>query len=420
MSSLLPTDFRALLSGPRRRFYIATLLGAVGSGLILSLNVVYVHQVRHESILFAEALLVANAILGLALSPLIGTLTDKIGPTKLMIVGLFIEASGLILFAVATTQVELIVSFTTVVIGSSGVWGPSSVLLTRLFEPEHRQRAYGLNFMLLNLGIGCGTLISASVVNLRNPLTFTWLYRSTGLLTLATALVIVTLSRYGNPVAHEHDDEKGDLGGWREVLADRRLRHFMAAAILLMICGYGSIESGFSLFIVSVAHLPTHYIGLAFAFNTITIVIAQLFTLRYIEGRRRTRVMGLVGILWGSSWLLVASSLLVGRVMGLVVLCASTTIFAVGETFWSPVAPALVNEMAPEHLRGRYNSAFGLTWSVAGTIAPLITALFIGTNLGWCWPLFVAGGAAGGGLVALTLRRSLSDVEDGLVPSTIS
>jgi len=51
-------------------------------------------------------------------------------------------------------------------------------------------------------------------------------------------------------------------------------------------------------------------------------------------------------------------------------------VFALGETMLSPVGPALVNEIAPEHLRGRYNAAAGLAWGVSGTLAPAITALY--------------------------------------------
>jgi hypothetical protein len=44
-----------------------------------------------------------------------------------------------------------------------------STLLSRLVALELRQRAFGVNFMLVNLGIGFGGLISASVVNLEQP-----------------------------------------------------------------------------------------------------------------------------------------------------------------------------------------------------------------------------------------------------------
>ncbi len=57
-------------------------------------------------------------------------------------------------------------------------------------------------------------------------------------------------------------------------------------------------------------------------------------------------------------------------------LIVAMSTFALGETLWSPVAPALLNELAPEHLRGRYNSFQSLLWGVSGAIGPMITGLF--------------------------------------------
>jgi MFS family permease len=88
-------------------------------------------------------------------------------------------------------------------------------------------------------------------------------------------------------------------------------------------------------------------------------------------------------------------------------------VFALGETMLSPVGPALVNEIAPEHLRGRYNAAAGLAWGVSGTLAPAITALYFNDHLGGWWPLGTGITALVGGGLMLSLRRHLSASEDG-------
>jgi len=65
-------------------------------------------------------------------------------------------------------------------------------------------------------------------------------------------------------------------------------------------------------------------------------------------------------------------------------------IFALGETMLSPVGPALVNEIAPEHLRGRYTRGPPSGLGVSGTLAPAITALYSTiTSADW-WPLVLA------------------------------
>jgi MFS family permease len=109
-------------------------------------------------------------------------------------------------------------------------------------------------------------------------------------------------------------------------------------------------------------------------------------------------------------------------VLAVIAICAAMAVFAVGETMMSPIGPALVNELAPEHLRGRYNAASGLTWSLSGTLAPAITAFFFSVNLGDYWPLFVGGASLCGSFLMLRLRRKLTALEDGTqaVPEAIS
>jgi MFS family permease len=59
-----------------------------------------------------------------------------------------------------------------------------------------------------------------------------------------------------------------------------------------------------------------------------------------------------------------------------IILAISQVIFAFGEMIWSPTAPALTNEIAPEQIRGRYNAMMGLQWNFAGVVGPLIAGFF--------------------------------------------
>ena len=83
-----------------------------------------------------------------------------------------------------------------------------------------------------------------------------------------------------------------------------------------------------------------------------------------------------------------------------------------------PVGPALVNDMAPEHLRGRYNATFGLLFGLSGSLAPLIAGAFFGAGAGGWWPFGIAVGCGIGLLGALNLGRHLTAAQDGRVSTT--
>jgi MFS family permease len=413
MQTLVPPEFRRAIDAPLRRFYFCTVFSCIGNGLTLSLYVVYLHNVRGFSTSFSTLLLAASAVAGLATSPLWGSTTDRLGPVRVAIFAAVAGAGSLVAWAFAHTETQAIVAALLLAVFSGAVWGPSSTLLSRLVNEEHRQRAFGFNFMLVNLGIGFGGLISASIVDLHHPESFTVLYLIDAVVTLGAAALFWTLRSHGGPVTDHHDDPVKSAEGWREVLHDHRLVQFVLASLVMMIGGYGSQEAGFSLFVVNNLKLPIHVIGVIFFFNTSTIVLAQLWVLNHIEGRSRTRVMATAAGFWCIFWIILDVALALPAVLAVVSLCIAMVVFAIGETMLSPVGPALVNEIAPEHLRGRYNAAQGLTWGVSGSIAPAITAIYFDNGLGNWWPISTGLTALVGGLLMLNLRRHLSESEDG-------
>ncbi len=269
MEPLVPKEFRVLLRGPLGWFYSATMIIAVGVGLSFVLSVIYVHDIRHHSIAFATGLLALNAVVGLVAAPVIGTVTDRRGPTAVIATLLLGEASGLVLWAFATSTIELLAGSFLMALSGGALFGPGTVILTRLVPTDMRQQAYGTNFMLLNLGIGVGGLVSASVVRLSDPATFTGLYVGTAAFTLLACLPLVHLRRFGGPAPAEELDDERSGEGWLQVVADRRLLHFVGAAIVLLTCGYGSIDSGLSLFVVNQVRLAVSAVAVALFFNTV-------------------------------------------------------------------------------------------------------------------------------------------------------
>ena len=201
--------------------------------------------------------------------------------------------------------------------------------------------------------------------------------------------------------------------GWLVVLRDANLLRYAAASLLMLTFGYGSIEAGVSLFITQFVGLGESYIGVVFAANTAVIVVMQLFVLSVVNGRSRTRILAWVGGLWSVSWVLFGSALGLPEWAAVVLLILAIGVFAIGETMWSPVAPALLNDLAPEHLRGRYNSFQSVLWGLAMSIGPLLTGAFLSRDLGRLWTLALALGCAFAALIALRLRAHLTAQQDG-------
>jgi MFS family permease len=408
-----------------RRLFLGIAFSALGSGMSMPYLFVYLTQVRHLPTTTVGLLLSWMAVLSLGVSPICGTLVDRFGPRPVLIVSLVGEAAGMALVATIHALPSAVAVASFVAVFSFSTHPASTALLARMVPVAGRQRAYGVQFMLMNAGFGVGGLVSSLLVDLTRPVTFERLYLIDAVTYLGYIAVLLTFPRGTGRAPAAGADEDGAEGGrqpgWRVVLRDRTLLAVIAAGTLLLTCAYAQVDSGFTAFAVSRAKVPAHALGWAFAANTVVIVVGQLVTLRWVEGRRRCRALGVAGLIWAVAWAVVALAWLSpGQWPSVLCVVAGLAVFGAGETIWAPVMPALVNGLAQERLRGRYNALGGMTWTISGIVGPGLAGLLLGgAGAGW-WVALCVGGSLLGAAAFLTLRRRLTAPQDGLATTALN
>lgn len=406
------------VSRPARRILLGNVLAAIGSGMTLSFLVIYLGDVRGLGTTVAGFLIAYMAVLTLLCSTVVGSLVDRFGPRPILMFGQVWLALAILSLALVRTLPQAVVVVTLIAVGNSAIWPPQSALYARVTAREHRQKVFGLQFMLLNLGLGIGGMIAASFIDIGNPQSFELTYVIDAIATFAYFLVIVGMRGVGvGPGEREHSETK-DRDGYSRVLRDRALRRLLLGAVVMLTFGYGSLEVGLPVYATSIGDLPVSFVAIAYAVNTGVIVVAQLFMLRVIAGRSRSRVAAIVGVLWAASWLIVGLSVEFPSWLAAVAICVGLGVFGLGETMWSPVAPAITNDLAPDHLRGRYNAVNSWAWGVSGTLGPAFAAIVLGAGLSSLWVSFVVVGCLVAALILLSLRKILTPQQDGRVQSS--
>jgi len=432
-----PTSLRAL--------WVGVGISALGTGLTLPFLVVYLHAVRYVPLPLAGLAVAADGLAALAVSPLAGHLTDRVGPGKVMVVGLALQ--GLSAAGLAGVHGALEAGAVVAVggLGSGCFWPAETALVAVLTPGPRRTRAYAVQFTLMNAGIGVGGLVSGAVVSVADPTSFQVIYLADAASFLTFALVAgIGLARSGgfaapalatpetgpetrectgavcSPPDRAGRDPRTETGavagartskgerpprGYGAVLGDRRFLRYLAVALGFILIGYAQVETGWSAFAVGHTGASPRVVGLAFAVNTAVIVGTQLLLVRHLGAARRSRVLAGVAGLWGISWALTGVAALPGLrgPVADVLLVGALGVFGLGESLYSPVGSALVNDLAPADLRGRYNALASNAWS-GGTIigAPIAGALLsLGQPAAWIGPLL--GGAAVTGIAALRL-----------------
>jgi hypothetical protein len=290
---------------------------------------------------------------------------------------------------------------------------------------------FGLSFTLVNLGIGTGGLIAGVLVDVSRPATFQAIYLADAVSSLIPAAILLSMPRVGRRITAATDPTLSESastlaatrGGYGQVLRDRAFIRFFIFGLALTTFGYAQIEVGFTAFATQVVEVSPTVIGWAFAANTFVIVVAQLFVVRWLDGRSRTHALAVVGLVFATCWIVLAGAGLAGRhglawlaVTGVVV---SFMIFATGETLLSPVMPTITNALAPDELRGRYNAVGSMVWGVSGIIGPVAAGPLIGGGYATAWVLLVIAGCLVACGLALDLHRRLTPEQDGRAPAAI-
>jgi MFS family permease len=96
-------------------------------------------------------------------------------------------------------------------------------------------------------------------------------------------------------------------------------------------------------------------------------------------------------------------------------------VFALGETLLQPTMPAIVNDLAPEHLRGRYNGLTSSCFQAASILGPIVAGFMIGHGLHVAYlVLLVAGCALVAWLSVARLEGELDDRANGLLAGAVA
>ncbi|MEV1288130.1 MFS transporter [Micromonospora sp. NPDC049679] len=402
-----------------RRILVGTFLSAVGRGLTLPFLFIYLTDVRGLSDARAGLVIGWYGAVTLALSPLGGTLIDRFGARRIVVPCLFIEAAGVASLALVDSTASAFGAASLMALGGSAIWSGQATILASVTGEGERQRVFGLQFALLNLGIGVGGLTSGAIVDTARLVTFQAIYVIDALSYLAPAVILLTMPAVGRRLADPAETGVAKSGGgYLTVLRDRPFRRLVIFGLVLTTCGYAQIEVGFTAYAVRVAEVTPRVVAWALAANTVMIVLSQLVVIRRMEGRSRSGALAVVGVVFATAWLVLGAAGLVGAgsaFAGALCVVACAAIFGFGETMLSPVMPALTNALATDELRGRYNAMSSMIFGISGVIGPVTAGPLIGAGGGAIWVGVVTGGCLLASLLALSLRPLLSAAQDGRI-----
>jgi len=406
----LPPAGRWLLS--------TTAISTIGRGMTLPFTIIYVHEVRGIPLDVAGLLMGLIAVVALAVTGPVGALVDRFGARVVVIWGTVAQISGCVVMAYATTVPVFVLAFVLLGIAFGVGWPGFNAFTSTIVSGHLRTQFFGINFALVNLGIGIGGIVSGFLTNVDKPGTFTAIFLVDAVTNLVPLALLLGPLRHiaGRPERAPAGAPVDQGSGYLAILRKPAVLWITALTFLSSFVGYGQMEAGFPAFARQVSEVSTRTIGFAFAANTAVIVGMQFLVLRFIDGHRRTRVfLALVG-LWAAAWLLLgATGLVAGTMAAAAGVIVFHVLFGLGETMLQPTVPAIVNDLASDRDRGRFNAVSAGAFQIGAITAPIVAGVLLSRHLGGVFIGVIIAGLAGVAVLALALERQISPRVNGIL-----
>ena len=280
--------------------------------------------------------------------------------------------------------------------GSAGFWPSQSTLISRLTPASRRHAAFAQQRLTMNLGVGLGGIIERAHRPCREPTQLTLLFLLDAATYLCYAVVLFFIDDPGPA-----PNETGSKVSYAAVFRHRTFLGLWVLNFMFVAAGY-SLTSLFPQFARDQSGISERQIGLHVAFNTGVIVLAQLPALPLHRGQAPHAGAGADAPPLGRR--LAArrrNGILARGDSNIIGFAVAYGLFGIGECFHGPAHQALVADIGPEHLRGRYFAVHSLSWGLAGAVGPAIGGFILAARPFALWPLasLVCVAAAGGALL---------------------
>lgn len=338
--------------------------------------------------LFGVGILVAG--------PLGGTLADAIGRRSTMLLSFGLGAASVAAIGFLRHP-ALLALFAFLTAATSELYRPAmAAAIADLVPFEDRARAWGLVYWVTNLGWTFG-LALGGVLAARS---FAALFLVDVATTLVFAAVVARLVPETRPAGLRADPP---LAGLVRVFGDRTFLVFLVLNLAALV-----VFVQFQL--AAPIDMAAHGVGpgtfaALLSLDGLAVILLQPILTPALARQEPGRLLAASSLLVGLGFGVYA---LAGWLPPIPVYVTGVVLWAVGEVIGFPVAAAIVADLAPAELRGRYQGVFSMSWGVAFTIAPIfggeLLTRFGGPTL-WGTCLAIGAVVAAGHLAVAPARR---------------
>ncbi|MFF4168884.1 MDR family MFS transporter [Streptomyces sp. NPDC001744] len=404
--SSLRRSARATVSGLPPGFWwlwLSTLVNRTGAFVLTFLSLYLTLELGHSA-WFAGLVVALHGLGGVAGSPLGGTLTDRWGRRPTMITTHLAGAACAAALAVVTSPWAIATAVLLMGAAMQAVRPSINATIADMVPAHDVRRAYALNYWALNLGFAIASIGGGAAAFLG----YRTLFVVDAVATVLCAVIVFLRLPETRPERRPRTVDEPvaeEKAGMLTVLRDAPFRTLVLLNLLVCLV-FTAPWIGLPLTMAAQGLSPSSY-GVVIAVNGIVIVGFQLLVNKLTDKRSPVLLLALSALLFGLG---TGATALAGSS---VAFAATVVVWTVGEMIHVPTNAAATALLAPEHARGRYQGVMGMSWAVAGFVAPILAGAIVdGPGPGVLWAATAAIGAVAAVGYPTLLRKALAEGSD--------
>ncbi len=281
-----------------------------------------------------------------------GSLCDRFGRKKMMVVSIFPQVVLTAAYAYASTFVEFLLIY-----AANGVliafYDPAfSAMIADLVGPERREEVYGLSYMLSNIGTIFGPPIGGIIAAASG---YSVLFLYAALFSTVCAVAIILAIKESSPI----EVSRISFNQFAGIFKDRIFLLFCFMGTLTNLV-YTQLYGLLSVYMQDVGFEP-YFFGILFSVNGAMVVTLQILirkgTMRLGPVKAFIVAQALYAV--GFSYFMFATNFLE--------FLAGVVVLTLGEITFFPASQGFVANLAPADMRGRYMAMLGLFFGIGGS-----------------------------------------------------
>jgi MFS family permease len=354
------------------------LINAAGFSTCVPFLSLYLYQERGIAMTLVGAAFLASGLISAVTQMIGGYLSDRYGRKRIILISMslsILNNIGMIVMISYSAPVWVIL-FVYVLGRAAGMTSrPAlSAMVVDLSKRERLTETYGLLRVGRNLGWASGPALGGYLATF---LSYAWLFGVAVLMNTIAFLIILFFLRE----SWSETAERIDIRSIFSAAENKTFVLFTGLCFLVFLC-MAHLGSTLSVFTVDRLGFSTAEYGLLLTTNGLFVVFFQYPVALGISRLKKSTVLILGSFLYCVGWLYM------GWTTGFALALTAMIIVTVGEIIFSPVATAVVGELAPREKRGRYMGFFGWSETIGMSVAPLVGGILLDTftetpNLVW-------------------------------------